>query len=101
MPKLTIKKIFFYLQDSPFPKDEEVLLLTTLTQRELELLILLIDAPSNEELAQKLHIEIKSVETCKTRIGEKLNQTGKGALLRFALKYRSLLEPLKTKGLTP
>jgi FixJ family two-component response regulator len=95
MPKLTIQKLFFYIQDSPFAKDEEVRLLTTLTERELELLILLIDVPSNEALAQKLHVEIKSVETCKTRIGEKLNQTGKGALVRFALKYRSLLEPLK------
>jgi FixJ family two-component response regulator len=95
MPKLTIQTLIRRIHNSPFAQDEDILLLTTLTQRELDLLLLLIEAPSNEELAHKLGIEVKSVENCKTRMGEKLNQSGKGALLRFTLKYRSLLEPLK------
>lgn len=95
MPKLTIQNLVRRIHNSPFLKDEDVFLLTTLTQRELDLLVLLIEVPSNEDLAKKLGIELKSVENYKTRIGDKLNQTGKGALLRFAIKYRSLLEPLK------
>lgn len=95
MPKLTIQNLLRRIYNSPFSKDEEIFLLTTLTQRELDLLVLLTEAPSNEELAQKLGIELKSVENYKTRMGDKLNQPGKGALLRFAIKYRSLLEPLK------
>ncbi|NBB19150.1 hypothetical protein GVN20_07270 [Runella sp. CRIBMP] len=82
MPKLTIQK-------SLFSKDEEVRLLTTLT--EFELHTPHIDAPSNEVLPKSY---IKSVETCQTRIGETLNQTGQGALVPFALKYHTLLEPL-------
>jgi DNA-binding NarL/FixJ family response regulator len=89
------KKWIHHLQEIPFMKDETALLITTLTKREFELLILLMDAPSNKELATKLGITVKSVENCKTRIGEKLNQPGKHALLKVAIKYRSLLEPLK------
>lgn len=101
MPKLTIQNLIRSIQDSAFSKDEGIFLLTTLTQRELDLLILLIEAPSNNELATKLCIELKSVENCKTRIGDKLNLTGKGALLRFAIKYRTLLESLKNWGVIP
>ncbi|AEI50519.1 helix-turn-helix transcriptional regulator [Runella slithyformis] len=88
MPKLTIQNLLRRIQDSPFSKDEDIFLLTTLTQGELDLLVLLIDAPSNKELATKLSIEIKSVENCKTRIGEKLNQTGQGALVPYCAQIQ-------------
>lgn len=76
MPKQTIQK-------SLFSKDEEVRLLTTFT--EFELHTSHIDAPSNEVLPKSY---IKNVETCQTRIGETLNQTGQGALVPYCAQIQ-------------
>ena len=42
---------------------------------------------ANKEIAEMLYLSVKTVETYKTRIMEKLNLTSRAALVRFALKH--------------
>jgi DNA-binding NarL/FixJ family response regulator len=94
MPKLSIQKLIYSIQNGQFAKDETAILLTALTKSELKLLMYMTDAPSNEDLSKRLGVKIKTVENRKTRIGQKLNQTGKNSLLRLAIKYKNLLEEI-------
>jgi len=60
--------------------------LSLLSERELEVLKLIALGHANKEIAEMLFLSVKTVETYKTRIMEKLNLTSRAALVRFALK---------------
>lgn len=60
--------------------------LSILSERELEVLKLIALGHANKEIAEMLFLSVKTVETYKTRIMEKLNLTSRAALVRFALK---------------
>lgn len=60
--------------------------LTLLSERELEVLKLIALGHSNKEIAEMLYLSVKTIETYKTRIMEKLELTSRAALVRFALK---------------
>lgn len=60
--------------------------LALLSERELEVLKLIALGHSNKEIAEMLYLSVKTVETYKTRIMEKLELTSRAALVRFALK---------------
>ncbi|MCE7989294.1 MAG: DNA-binding response regulator [Caldilinea sp. CFX5] len=60
--------------------------LSILSERELEVLKLIALGHANKEIAEMLYLSVKTVETYKTRIMEKLNLTSRAALVRFALK---------------
>lgn len=60
--------------------------LAHLSERELEVLKLIALGHANKEIAEMLFLSVKTVETYKTRIMEKLNLTSRAALVRFALK---------------
>lgn len=60
--------------------------LAHLSERELEVLKLIALGHSNKEIAEMLYLSVKTVETYKTRIMEKLELTSRAALVRFALK---------------
>ena len=64
----------------------------TITQREREVLKLLAEGYSNKEIGDLLHISVKTVETYKARVMEKLNLRSRAALVRFALKHGLLDE---------
>lgn len=64
---------------------------TSLSERELQVLKLLALGHSNKEMAEMLYLSVKTVETYKARIMEKLALTTRAALVRFALKH-GLLE---------
>lgn len=59
--------------------------LADLSEREVEVLRLIALGHSNREIAEMLHISVKTVETYKARMMEKLNLIGRAALVRFAL----------------
>jgi two-component system, NarL family, response regulator NreC len=60
--------------------------ISILSERELEVLKLIALGHANKEIAEMLYLSVKTVETYKTRIMEKLNLTSRAALVRFALK---------------
>ena len=67
--------------------------LTRLSDRELEVLRLIALGHANKEIAGMLFLSVKTVETYKARVMEKLNLTSRSALVRFALKYNLLNNP--------
>lgn len=61
--------------------DEEVL-----SEREAEVLKLVARGLSNKEIARELDISVKTVETYKARVREKLGLRGRAHMVRFALE---------------
>ena len=59
----------------------------SLSEREAEVLKLLALGHSNKEIAGQLYLSVKTVETYKARVMEKLGLTTRTALVRFALKH--------------
>jgi DNA-binding NarL/FixJ family response regulator len=64
----------------PFP-------LTTLTERELQVLQLAAEGKKNREIAVLLGISVRTVETYRANLMTKLNLTSSAALISFAIKY--------------
>lgn len=60
--------------------------LSLLSEREVEVLKYIALGHSNKEIAELLYLSVKTVETYKTRIMEKLDVKSRAALVRFALK---------------
>ena len=69
---------------SPTESDDPV---ARLSDRELEVLQLIALGHANREIAGMLHLSVKTVETYKARVMEKLKLRSRAALVRFALKY--------------
>ncbi len=63
-------------------------LLSTLSQRELEVLTLLSDGLTFQEIAKKLSLSPKTVSTYRTRILEKLHLENSAQLIQFAFELR-------------
>jgi two-component system, NarL family, invasion response regulator UvrY len=60
----------------------------TLSDREFEVLRLLVDGLGPTEIGERLHLSVKTVSTHKTRIFEKLNVNSTAELVRYALEHR-------------
>jgi DNA-binding NarL/FixJ family response regulator len=65
--------------------------LDRLTKREREVLRLIADSRRSQEIADQLHISVRTVEYHRAQIGGKLGIKGSYSLLKFALENRSLL----------
>jgi two-component system invasion response regulator UvrY len=61
-----------------------------LSDREFEVLRLLVEGLGPTEIAERLHLSVKTVSTHKTRILEKLNVGSTAELVRYALEHRLL-----------
>lgn len=72
----------------------DIQLLNALTPREWELLLLLAEEHRNSEIAEKLFLSKRSVETYQDRIRVKLDISGSGNLARFARLNRSNLQKI-------
>jgi DNA-binding NarL/FixJ family response regulator len=57
-----------------------------LSEREAEVLLLIAQGLSNKEIAARLRISVKTVETYKARSMEKLGLSGRADIVRFALQ---------------
>ncbi|MBI3912681.1 MAG: response regulator transcription factor [Chloroflexi bacterium] len=62
----------------------------TLTAREREVLTLIAQGYSNHEIAEQLTVSVKTVETHKARIQEKLGLRTRAELVRYAMQRRLL-----------
>jgi len=60
----------------------------TLSDREFEILRLLVDGASPTAIAEKLHLSVKTVSTHKTRVLEKLNLKSTADLVRYAMENK-------------
>lgn len=74
---------------SPTPTGEP---LARLSEREREVLRLIALGHTNKEIAEMLYLSVKTVETYKARLMEKLELKTRAALVRFALKHKLLDE---------
>lgn len=74
------------------PPEEEHALREQLSERELEVLRLIAFGYSNKEIGEILVISVKTVETYKARLMEKLELRTRAALVRFALQHGLLDE---------
>ena len=70
--------------ESERPKD--------LSRREREVLRLLAQGHSNQQIADRIRVSVKTVETYRTRLSEKLGLKGRAELYRFAVES-GLLNP--------
>jgi len=57
-----------------------------LSRREVEVLRLLAQGHSNQQIADRIHLSVKTVETYRTRLSEKLGLKGRAELYRFAVE---------------
>ena len=74
------------LQKEPAPTDE-MAPYTLLSPRERDVLRYLVHGYSLSEIGEKLNLSIKTVDTYKIRLMEKLQATKKSELVNYALKY--------------
>jgi DNA-binding NarL/FixJ family response regulator len=68
--------------------------LAALSGREREVLTLLVQGHTNQEIARRLFLSVKTIETYRARIAEKLGLRTRAELVRYALEV-GLLEPGK------
>ncbi|MBQ4215282.1 MAG: response regulator transcription factor, partial [Bacteroidales bacterium] len=71
------------IQKNEKPENEEV---EKLSSREIEILSLWGSSYTNPEIADTLHISIRTVETHKTHIMQKLNLKTQVDLIKYAIK---------------
>lgn len=88
-PRMAGKVVGGYI-GKPSPEDEPRR--GDLSERETEVLCLIAQGYSNKETAAKLHISVKTVETYKTRLMEKLKFHSRVDLVRYALQQGWLRE---------
>ena len=62
----------------------------SLSDREFEVLRLLVEGLGPTEIAERLHLSVKTVSTHKTRILEKLKLRSTAELVRYAIEHRLL-----------
>ncbi|MEI8656218.1 response regulator transcription factor [Vibrio sp. Hal054] len=67
------------INDKPEPKDNE------LSKRESDVLKLIVSGACNKDIADTLHISVRTVETHRLRIKKKLGATSTAALVKLAL----------------
>lgn len=68
--------------------------LERLTKREKEVFLLLAHGHTNQDIADELDLSVKTIETYRSRIGEKLGLRTRAELIRFALEL-DLIGPNK------
>jgi two-component system response regulator NreC len=69
-------------------KNKSISLVELLTEREKEIMHLVVDGLSNNEIADKLFISVRTVETHKSRILQKLDLKSTVDLVKFAIKNK-------------
>jgi DNA-binding NarL/FixJ family response regulator len=76
----------FYKKEKTDQKSQQHLRLTDLTRREQEVLALIASGKSNKDVADELFISVKTVDTHKTHILDKLGLQNTAQLVKYAIK---------------
>ncbi len=64
---------------------------TTITKREKEILALIVDGHTSSQIAKRLYISPRTVETHRSNLMQKLNINNTAGLVRFAMEQPNLL----------
>jgi DNA-binding NarL/FixJ family response regulator len=91
-PRITGKMIKRYMRN---PEDDKTAN-DPLSDREEQVLSLIAWGYSNKEIAARLSISVKTVETYKSRLMEKLNFKSRTDIVRYAVRRGWLHDPYKT-----
>lgn len=87
-PQMATSLVREYIKkDSESPEQDP---LSSLSQRELEILPLIAKGYGNKEIAEMLYVSVKTVEAHKAKIMEKLNLKSRPQLVEYALKKKLL-----------
>jgi DNA-binding NarL/FixJ family response regulator len=81
----------FYKKEIIQTRSEQQLKKTDLTKRELEVLALIADGKNNREVADKLFISVKTVDTHKMHILDKLELKNTAELVKYAIKNKLIM----------
>jgi DNA-binding NarL/FixJ family response regulator len=83
-PSLTKRVVAAYTQGTPQPSEGGAF--ATLTPRQREVLQLVAEGHSNKEIASRLNVALKTVETHRTELMERLGIHGVASLVRYAIQ---------------
>ncbi|MDR7484073.1 MAG: response regulator transcription factor [Armatimonadota bacterium] len=72
--------------ESPAARDDDRVRFDGLTERERQVVRLIAEGKTNREIAEALHISVKTVETHRTHIMEKLDLHDRAHLVRYAVR---------------
>ncbi|MDI6690148.1 MAG: response regulator transcription factor [Actinomycetota bacterium] len=92
------KLIDNYIQEPKKPKEKKFC--DGLTDREIEILKLIAQGASNKEIAEKLYLSVKTVETHRTHIFRKLDIHDRTQAAAYAIRKGLLDEENQNKGKT-
>ena len=81
----------FYKKEIIQTHSEQQLRKTDLTKRELEVLALIAEGRNNREVADKLFISVKTVDTHRLHILEKLGLKNTAELVKYAIKNKLII----------
>ena len=82
-PELTKRLVGRFLKLSPSPEDGYDY--SALTERELEVLRMIGEGMTNREIAEELHLTVRTVQTHRTHIMQKLDLHSRAELMRSAV----------------
>ncbi|HBS86875.1 MAG: hypothetical protein A2W91_12655 [Bacteroidetes bacterium GWF2_38_335] len=77
-----------YIEKEKDPGGRAAQKIEALTQRELEILTMIVEGNSNKDIADKLFISVRTVETHRTNIMHKLEMNSIIDLVKFAIKKK-------------
>ena len=83
-PAISKSVVASWLNESKNPQNDRA----PLTKREQEVLKLLAEGNTNRQVAEKLHISIKTAETHRAHISEKLQMKSLADLVKYAIQER-------------
>jgi two-component system response regulator NreC len=96
-PSLTKNLVKELIYSGAFEKEVESDTYGKLSRREREVLQLVAQGYTNQQMADRLFLSVKTIETYKTRVMEKLDLHSRVELVRYALQ-RGLLTEEPTEG---
>lgn len=81
------EKVLQELYRQPEPTEKTAEVLTALTNREIDVIKLIAEENSSNQIAEKLFISLNTVETHRRNLFKKLNVKNSLGLIKFALKH--------------
>lgn len=81
----------YQISDETNDSNTDLLKIDTLTTKEREILKLIGEAKTSQEIAEQLHCSNRTIDNHRTHICSKLNLSGNNALVKFAITHRLLL----------
>jgi two-component system response regulator NreC len=79
----------------------KIVLADEVTEREIAVLRLIAFGHTNAEVAERLHVSVRTVETHRARVQQKLGLSSRSQLVRYALEQGFLQVPERVAASRP